>query len=264
MYEKELKAAKKAAKKAGQAVMKIYNSDFEVNYKAGNSPVTRADLASESIILDYLKEFNYGILSEETKQENGRLNKEKTWIIDPLDGTSDFVDRTGDFSILIALVENGKPILGVVFCPAKKTIYYASAKMGAYSESPGRDKEKLRVSDKNDFSKIIQLTSRHHLGPTEINLARKLGVKNIKPLGSAEKICLIAAGEAELNINSSDKTWEYDICAADIILTEAGGRITGMSGNEFAYNKKDPRNLNGYVATNGVIHEKIIKSLAEF
>ncbi len=214
------------------------------------------------IILEELRVFDYGILSEETKEENDRLNKEKVWIIDPLDGTSDFVDRTGEFVIMIALAFCGEPVIGVVYQPTEQILYCAQTGKGAHIEQTGQA-SKTAVSGVNELNQALMLNSRFHLSQDVIDFAEKFSIKQ-KTCGSAGlKICLVASGKADLNINTSGKTSEYDICAADIILSEAGGKITDMAGQKFIYNKKDPRNLNGYAASNGLIHDKIIKSLAK-
>ncbi|MEA3398595.1 MAG: 3'(2'),5'-bisphosphate nucleotidase CysQ [Patescibacteria group bacterium] len=260
MYERELKKAKQAAVKAGEAVMEVYNSDFKVDYKEGENPVTKADLLSEKIILEELTEFNYGILSEETSEENDRLNKDRVWIIDPLDGTSDFVDRTGEFVIMIALAEKGKPVLGVIYQPVSQALYFACAGGRACLEIKDRN-NRMQSSRTKDLEQALMLNSRFHLSQDVINFADKNKIRQ-KTCGSAGlKICLIAAGKADVNINTSGKTSEYDICAADIILKKAGGRLTDMAGKEFIYNKKNPRNLNGYVASNGLIHDRVIRAL---
>src|SRR4030042_6592670 len=119
----ELKIAIKAAEKAGEKILEIYRTDFKTWKKQGNSPVTEADIASEKIIFSYLKKFNEPILSEETKDSFLRLNKKRVWIIDPMDGTLDFIKRTGQFSIMIGMAEKKKPVLGVIYYPVKKKLY---------------------------------------------------------------------------------------------------------------------------------------------
>lgn len=263
--EKELNAAKEAVKKAGKAVLFYYNNGFSVkNKEIGDCPVTEADIKSNEIIIKELENFGYEILSEEKTDDLSRLNKEKVWIIDPLDGTKDFIDKTGDFTIMIGLVEKGEPVLGVVCNPGEKVLYYAVKGNGAYIEKEGREIRKIKISDIQAGGKIKIISSRFHRSPLELKLAEKFGVKDIMTSGSAGlKVSLVAEGKAELNINPSNKTWEWDVCAADIILTEAGGKFTDTKGNKFIYNKENTRNEFGYVASNGFIHEKILDKIKD-
>jgi len=251
-------------KEAGRTVLSFYNSgDYEVKYKSAHNPVTRADLESNRIILAGLEKYGYGLLSEETADDGSRLKKSRVWIVDPLDGTRDFIEKTGEFTVMIGLVENGKPVLGVVYRPAGSVLYYATKHGGAFRRTGEGGAVRLKVSTKTDLSKFAMLSSRFHRSKAEIKFAARFGIKDFIDRGSSLKICQIAAGEGELNFNPSDKTFEWDICAADIILSEAGGRLTDANGQEFSYNKKDPGNKSGYAASNGVKHDFIISSLKE-
>jgi len=254
------------AKKAGQVALSFYNSDYEIKDKGGDSPLTQADLEANKIILESLSDFGFGILSEEKEDSSERLEKDRAWIIDPLDGTKDFINKTGEFSIMIGLVEKvGKvfePVLGVVYLPAQDLFYYASKGRGAFKKEGGKNEERIGVSHKDNFSDFKMVGSRFHSSDLEEELFQKLGFKNRVPCGSVGvKVCKIAEGGAELNLNSSDKTWEWDVCAPDAILREAGGIITDLDGNHFSYNKKDPRNLKGYIASNGLAHQRLIKEI---
>jgi len=243
--------------------LSFYNQDYEVKDKGGDSPLTQADLESNRIILEGLAGYNYGILSEEKEDSPERLSKERVWIVDPLDGTKDFINKTGEFAIMIGLVEKRegiyRPILGVVYLPAKDTLYYGLEGGGAFQKEKGGEK-KIQVSSRDEFSEFRLVGSRFHSSELEESLFQKLGFQEKVPCGSVGvKACTIAEGEAELNINPSDKTWEWDICAPEIILQEAGGIMTDLEGKRFAYNKKDPRNHKGYVVSNGMRHGEIIK-----
>jgi 3'(2'), 5'-bisphosphate nucleotidase len=248
--------------KAGAETLSLYTQDYEVKYKGPNNPVTQADIESNRLITTGLKKFNYGILSEETVDDGSRLQKRRAWIVDPLDGTSDFIDKTGDFTIVIGLVEQGRPILGVVYQPVTDTLYYGIKGSGSFSRIGDENPVVLHVSAETNLRKFTMLSSRFHRSELEISFANNFGIKNFVTRGSLLKICQIAAGQGELNFNPSSKTWEYDICAADIILTEAGGRLTDMDGRIFTYNKSNPRNERGYVASNGAVHEAIIEHLS--
>ncbi len=241
------------AKKAGEKVLFYYDKDYEVVDKGGDSPLTQADLASNEYILSELEKYGYGILSEEKADDAKRLSKDSVWIVDPMDGTKDFINKTGEFTIMIGLVEKRgdvfRPILGVVYVPSQRVIYYASENAGAFMQKEDQEAKKIKVVNKKEISEMIMIGSRFHESELETEIMKERGMKERVVCGSAGlKLCKIAEGVADLNINPSDKTWEWDVCAADIILKEAGGVLTDTKGQGFVYNKKDPRNLNGYVA----------------
>ena len=256
-----LEKVKKVARVAGSEIMKFYGSDNRIIKKADKTLVTEVDLLSEKIILKGLAEFDYGILSEEKLGANDRMNKKRVWVIDPIDGTMDFIKETGEFSVMIGLVENGKPILGVVFQPSVDKMYYATLGGGSFLEENG-EITKLNVSQNNDYSQAKVFGGRHHVIELESCLCNDLGISNFIGHGSAGlKIGLIAEKKADLYISSIDKTGEWDICAGEIILKEAGGILTDMNGDEIKYNKKQYLNLNGFVASNGVLHKKVIEGI---
>lgn len=249
-------------KKAGETVLFYYNKDYKIIDKGEDSPITEADMASNNFIISELEKYNYGILSEEFLSDVDRLKKERVWIIDPLDGTKDFIDKTGEFTIMIGLVENGIPVLGVVYQPAFDNLYYARQGEGAFLKTEENAPVRLKVSDSLLGEKTKLVSSRFHRSDLEIELAKDLGTKKIITCGSAGlKICKIASGEADLNINPSDKMGEWDVCAADIILQEAGGRLTDVLGEKIVYNKNEPRIEKGYVASNNIIHNPVIQRI---
>jgi len=253
----EMKTAVKAIIKAGSVISKIYNKKYSVKVKSNKEPVCDADIISNRIIFQALKPLGYPILSEESADNLVRLKSKKVWIVDPLDGTNDFINKTGEFTIMLGLVESGLPILGVIYSPTEQVLYYAAKGEGSFMKKEGKT-VRLKTSVKTNFNQAKVYTSRFHFSEIEKKFLKRLGIKKLVACGSSKKLCLIASGEGEASINLSDKTWEWDICAADIILSEAGGRLTDRNGKNFVYNKKYPRNLNGYVASNGLMHKKII------
>lgn len=261
-FDKELEIAIQAVQKAGRKILSYYDQSYEIRSKSGN-PVTEVDLASEQIILNELVKFDYGIISEETADNKERLMKARTWIIDPLDGTSDFIKHTDEFTVMIGLAQKGRSVLGVIYQPTKDILYYGEKDRGSFVQKDGNPPVRLEVSKTSDLRSINILSSRFHRSEKEIKFAKKFDIHHFITRGSSLKICQIAGGQGDLNFNPSNKTWEYDICAADIILKEAGGKLTDLNGNDFIYNKEDPRNINGYVATNGVIHDNVIEELNE-
>lgn len=247
---------------AGRIAMSFYDKSYGIAKKNDRAPVTEADLAVNKFLVEKLGRFGYPILSEENEDNlKGRKDKECIWIVDPLDGTRDFIANTGEFSVLIGLVQRNIPTLGIICEPVKDCLYFAEKGRGAFCQNGGQVK-KLIVSKVDNFEKMKILFSRNHLMPVEEKLAKDLKIGQKIPLGSAGlKMAKIARGEAEIYINSSDQSSEWDTCAGNLILKEAGGVVTDMNGKEIVYNQPDPRHLNGYVASNGEKHNQIIKSL---
>jgi len=271
--EKILADLKIVILKAGKEVLEYYDQDFE-NEKKENTPVTDADLASEKIILNGLKKYkDFGILSEESsfakatddknKEDKSHIGKEWVFVVDPLDGTKDFVHKIDDFSVLIALLQNNIPILGLIYHPIEKKLYYAIKGSGAFFETDEKA-ERIEVSKETDFEKMRILMSMYHQGDPEKKLAEKYKMQ-YKHIGSAGlKLAALAAGQAEIYINSSSRTAEWDTAAGQVILEEAGGKITDNFGNDLEYNKEHPFNINGFIATNNIYHQKIVKEFQFF
>ncbi len=254
----ELDIAIQAAKEAGDAILEIYQGEFESSKKNDDSPITEADLRSNEIIKEILSQTKHAILSEEDKDDLSRLSEEMVWIVDPLDGTSDFIDKTGEFTIMIALIKNKKPILGVIGWPTEKTLFVAQKDNGAFRFS-NDEWGKISVTKVSELSECRIVGSRHHLSDKEKSFIKKLGVKDFTSIGSSLKVGKISSGEAEAYITTTNKMKEWDSAASYCIISEAGGKMTDMSGNEITYNNKEVFHQNGILVTNGLIHNKIIE-----
>lgn len=254
----ELDIAIKAAREAGNAILEIYQGDFKVSKKNDDSPITEADLKSNEIIKEILSQTKHTILSEEDKDDQSRLSKDMVWIVDPLDGTSDFIDKTGEFTVMIALIKNKKPILGVIGWPTEKTFFVAQKGSGAFRYSNGEWK-KISVTTSTKLSECRAIGSRHHLSDKEKLFIKKLGIKDFTSIGSSLKVGKISSGEAEAYITTTNKMKEWDSAASYCIISEAGGKMTDMLGNDITYNDKDVYHQNGILVTNGLIHDKIIE-----
>lgn len=251
MWEKQLAIAIKAGELAKREILEIYKSNFKVEIKKDKSPVTLADKKADEIISKYLKEAfpTYAILSEESKDDKARLNNDYVWVIDPLDGTTNFVSKNDEFTINIALIYKHKVVVGVVIVPMTGEIYYATNHGGAFYSINGTVRE-IHVSRQSKLLKV--LLSRTHHSKKEDEFFKKYGSKIIdkKYVGAAIKACLIAKGEAELSIGFTDKTKEWDTAAPQIILKEAGGLFVDTNGKWMTYNREDVDNKNGYVMSN--------------
>ncbi len=254
----ELDIAIKAAIEAGEAILEIYDKDFETITKNDDSPVTEGDLKSNEIIKRYLSQTDYVILSEEDNDDKSRLSKDMVWIVDPLDGTSDFIDKTGEFTIMIALIKNKKPILGVISWPTEKTFFVAQKGCGAFRYS-NEEWKKIDVTRVTELPKCRTVGSRHHLSDKEKLFIKKLGIEDFTSIGSSLKVGKISSREAEAYITTTNKMKEWDTAASYCIISEAGGKMTDMLGNDISYNNEDVFHHNGILVTNGLIHEKILE-----
>ena len=254
----ELDIAIKAAQEASNAILEIYQKGYNTFTKTDDSPVTDADLKSNKIIKEILSITKHSILSEEDIDDQNRLSKDTIWIIDPLDGTSDFIDKTGEFTVMIALVQNKKPILGVISWPTEKTLFVAQKNCGAFRYS--NDKwDKISVTKIDEMSKCRAVGSRHHLSDKEKEFIGKIGIKDFTSIGSSLKVGKISSGQAEAYITTTNKMKEWDTAASYCIILEAGGKMTDMLGNDLKYNNKNVHHQNGILVTNGLIHEKILQ-----
>ena len=251
MWEEYLKGAIEAANLAKEKIMEIYSSDFDVEIKSDNSPVTLADKKADLIIQKYLKEKfpNTAFLTEESDDDLSRLDNDLVWIIDPVDGTKDFVARDGEFTTNIALAYKHDLVVGVVLIPATGEIYYATKDGGAFYEN-GKIKEKMHVSNKK--KDITCFISVFHFNEEEDKVIKEHSdiIAKTKKLGSSIKVCEIAHGSGEVTFRFTPNTKEWDTAACQIILEEAGGIMVEPNGNRLMYNRKDVYNHNGYIAAN--------------
>ena len=254
----ELEVAIKAVETAGKAILKIYERDFESFTKSDDSPITEADIKSNDIIKEILSQTDHLILSEEDNDDLSRLSEDTIWIVDPLDGTSDFIDKTGEFTIMIGLIKKKKPVLGVIGWPTEKTLFVAQKGSGAFRYS-NDEWEKISVTKISDLSKCRTVGSRHHLSDKEKLFIKKLGIEDFTSIGSSLKVGKISSGEAEAYITTTNKMKEWDSAASYCIVSEAGGRMTDMLGNDITYNNKEVYHQNGILVTNGLIHNKILE-----
>lgn len=246
--ERELELCKKLAALAGQEILKIYSLDFEVEFKEDDSPLTLADKNANDLIINGLQEQfpQYSILSEESKDTKERLNNDWCFIVDPLDGTKEFVKKNDEFTVNIGLAYKNRVVLGVIYVPVTKELYYAMKGKGSFYELEGKT-EINRVSDINDNPRMM--ISRSHLSEELKVLIEKNGIKNTKQVGSSLKGCLIAQGKAEIYYRFG-LTMEWDTCAMQCIVEEAGGILRQMDGSEMTYNRENSLNDKGFYILN--------------
>lgn len=250
MIEKALREAKKAAIEASKVIMTIYNTDFDVAYKHDDSPVTLADKKADDLIRSHLKsEFpDFALLSEESVDDLSRRDVDYCWIIDPVDGTKEFVLKTGEFTVNIALAYKGVPILGVVYVPVTRDMYYGVKGQGSFYENQG-EVTKNQVSHRSENLRI--LSSKHHKSEDFLSLVESSApkIKEILGVGSSLKGCLIARGHAECYFRFG-LTSEWDTAAVQVIVEEAGGIFRQMDHTTMTYNRLDTLNRKGFYIVN--------------
>lgn len=255
MWEKELDVAKKAAVEAGKEIRRIYDEhgDMQVEYKEGNSPLTIADKASNAIIVDMLRKSfpDYAILSEEEKDNRERLNNELCFVVDPLDGTKEFLKRNGQFTVNIALAYRHETVMGVIYVPVTGDLYYASQNDGAYLEDSTQKVTKLHVSDCTVISDLRVVMSSSHGCKEMDDLIQKYQFKNLVKIGSSLKGCLVARGDAEIYYRHNP-TMEWDTAAMQCIVEEAGGIFRQMDNTPMLYNREDSLNAKGFYILNRI------------
>ena len=246
---------------AGIAIMEFYKTDFQVETKKDNTPITKADLAANSIIIEELKKIdeNIPILSEESVVAwNKRKQWEKYWLVDPLDGTKEFINKNGEFSVNIAMIEKNNPVIGIIYAPAKSLLYFAKKNLGAFKLSSSSllnnldDAILIKTSNLEVKDNIRVISSRSHSNFYFDTWVRKNFRKyELVSRGSSLKFCEIAEGQADIYPRFGP-TSEWDIAAGHIILEEAGGKINDLNGKNIFYNAKENLINSDFIASNGM------------
>lgn len=224
------------ARRAGVAIMEIYQQDFGVDYKEDQSPLTQADLAAHHMISAGLATVSPDIpvLSEEDVASFKGANADGYyWLVDPLDGTKEFIKKNGEFTVNIALIKDGNPVLGVVYAPALDWMYFAAVGLGAYKQVANHSADVIQVS-KNTVEPFKVVGSRSHSDETLNQWLEKLGQYELIPMGSSLKICLVAEGRADIYPRLGP-TSLWDTAAAHAILNVAGGAVFSLLGGHLSY-----------------------------
>ncbi len=250
-------------REAGGEVMRIYKKGFLVSTKKDNSPVTGADMAANKIICERLSFYGWPIVSEESKEPDLKNKKSFLWLVDPLDGTRDFIQKTGEFSVMVALIKAGELVMAAIYWPVNDEYFFAERGKGAVLNK-GKTEISLQVSRVEKWNGVTVVNSRNH--PEEMwNKESFLGVKKIKHRGSAGlKGAMIAKGEADVYINTSDKARQWDIGAAALLVEEAGGTVTDCWGNRLVFGTRGARLKNGYVISNGLVHDMALRKIKQY
>jgi 3'(2'), 5'-bisphosphate nucleotidase len=247
-----LEAVVALTREAGKKILDIYGTDFLVDLKGDDSPLTQADLASHESLVSGLSALQpaHPVISEESTAvaPEIRTGWKTCWMIDPLDGTKEFIKRNGEFTVNVALIFDHQPVLGVVYAPVLDVTYFAAEGCGAFKQSGEETPSPIRVRDQKGTPLTVVGSRSHQTEPLMLYLSR-LGDHELTSMGSSLKLCLVAEGAADLYPRIG-LTSEWDTAAAHCVVREAGGRVTDLKGRELRYNARDTF-LNPYFLTFG-------------
>ncbi len=248
------------AVEAGHRIMEIYESDdFDIENKADDSPLTKADTASHHILKDGLTERfpDMPVISEEGSgiAYDDRRSWDRFWLVDPLDGTREFISRNGEFTVNIALIENRRPVCGVIVVPVTGTRYFANREDGAFRQDHDGMPVAIHTAGngRNDALTVVQ--SRSHAAAAEGEFYSQYNLKDRVSRGSSLKFCMVAEGAADLYFRSGP-TWEWDTAAGHAIVLHAGGKVL-IGNDDLLYNKPSLKNDDGFLcaAHGGLLDE---------
>ncbi len=233
----------KATRNAGQRILKIYEAaDFEVKNKDDDSPLTAADTASHRCLMEALSQIqpNYPILSEEASDlpYQERRQWQTYWLVDPLDGTKEFIKRNGEFTVNVALIHNHEPVLGVVHVPVQDTTYFAASGLGAFKQIGEQSPQAIHVRIPAPERLVIVGSRSHQTQAFKEYLEKLNGEYELVSIGSSLKFCLVAEGKADLYPRLGP-TSEWDTAAAHCVVVQAGGHVVDLQGKPLRYNTKD-------------------------
>jgi len=255
----DYKLAIEASIEAGKIIMKYYLNEYEIKEKSYQNPVTTADREADFYLKSVLTKArpNYGWLSEETADTSNRLDKEMVWIVDPLDGTKEFIEGIPHFVVSVALVKNGEPIIGVLHNPVTKDIFHAIKGNGTYLNDNAHN---CTIKDSTLDMVILNSRTETSKGLWE---PYKLQFKELKPIGSvALKMGLTAVGDADIFATLRPKN-EWDICAGTCLINESGGKVIDLNGESLTFNNKKTLIEPGLIAGNQSSVEKTYKIFNE-
>jgi 3'(2'), 5'-bisphosphate nucleotidase len=239
-----LKQVSKAVCEAGQKIMHFYRADTDVTFKEDNSPLTAADRASHCFLLQALRDITPGIdvVSEESVEDHcgSFIGCKSCWLVDPLDGTKEFIKGTNEFTVNAALIENGQPVLGIVHAPALGLTYYGQRKSGAWRQA-GSDVATLISTRRAYPDGMAVVASKDHAGPLVSAMLARLTNPQLQSMGSSLKFCLVAEGKADIYLRDLP-TMEWDTAAAQCVVEAAGGGTYSLDGEPLRYGKSGLKN----------------------
>jgi 3'(2'), 5'-bisphosphate nucleotidase len=264
-FSRELAISRTVAIEAAAVVDSFKGRPLGVEHKAGGEPVSLADLESSALIVRRLAEAfpDDAILSEEVPDDPARLEKSRVWMIDPIDGTRDFLRGEPGYVVMIGLCVEGRPRVGVVVQPTSGNVWMGALGAGAWKETPDGKREPLRISGIKNSQDIRLVSSKSHRTDYYERFRRALGITDEFALGSVGlKVALVAEGSRDLYVYPGGQTKIWDSCGPEAILSAAGGKLTDSDGNDLCYTSLSLHNPRGLVASNGLVHEQALAAIA--
>jgi 3'(2'), 5'-bisphosphate nucleotidase len=263
---RELDTAVDLARRAGERILALHGSGIAVDTKDDQSPVTQADREANEMIVAALTAAFPGdaILSEELPDDGSRLERERVWMVDPLDGTKDFIRGRDGFAVMIGLLEGATPALGVVYKPIGDKLYFATRGGHAFLQDGHANlPARISVSEVREPAQIRMVASKSHRTEDIDRVRAALGISDELNVGSVGlKLGLIAEGLRDLYVNPAGHSKLWDACGPEAILVAAGGRLTDLRGAPLDYRGRELGNTRGLIASNGVLHDEVARRLA--
>jgi 3'(2'), 5'-bisphosphate nucleotidase len=262
----QLEAMLSIAREASAVVARVYATDFAVDYKGPADPVTRADREANALICARLAEV-FGplpVVAEESDETDfaGWAGAPRVFFVDPLDGTLEFVAKNGDFVVMIGLAEEGRAVAGVVMAPAHGTAWIGGEGVGAFEIAPAGERKPMHVSEANDLAAASIVVSRSHSSDRLKKVVESLGITRVSAVGSAGlKAVHVASGRADVYVQPGRAGARWDTCAPEAIVAAAGGKFTDALGRPIGYGGPELANNNGFLATNGRLHDRVVEQL---
>ncbi|HSZ83553.1 MAG TPA: 3'(2'),5'-bisphosphate nucleotidase CysQ [Polyangia bacterium] len=266
-YARELAVAEDVALEAARLVRGYHGTDLKIDSTAGNEPVTEADRAASTLIVDRLRAAfpDDAVLSEEIPDDGSRLGRPRVWMVDPIDGTSDFIAGDTGFVVMIGLVVEGRPRVGAVAHPLTGRVYGGVVGVGAWRLDPDGARTPLHTSTLARPPGIRLVASKTHRTPRVDAIKRALGITDEMNVGSVGlKIGLVSEAVRDLYVYTGGRTKIWDTCGPEAILLGAGGRVTDLDGAPLVYDRPALYNNRGIVASNGPLHDFVVETLAPF
>ncbi|MCU1281350.1 MAG: putative phosphatase [bacterium] len=264
-FRRELETAIGLARRAGEGIRALHGSGIAVDTKDDDSPVTQADREANALIVAALTAAfpDDGLLSEELPDDGSRLTRPRVWMVDPLDGTKDFIRGRDGFAVMIGLLDGARPALGVVYQPIGDKLYFGTRGNGAFVQRGGGAAERMHVSGVADPAHSRMVASKSHRTETIDRVRSELGITDEMNVGSVGlKLGLIAEGTRDLYVNPAGHSKLWDACGPEAILVEAGGRLSDLRGEPLDYRGRELGNMRGLIASNGVLHDEVVRRLA--
>ncbi len=264
-FAQELRIASDLARQAGALAHRMQSTGLAVEHKAHEEPVTAADRAANQLIVDGLRAAfpDDAILSEELPDDQSRFGHDRVWMVDPIDGTKDFIRGDVGFAAMIGLLVGDAPAVGAVYQPSFDRLYFAARGQGSFLSEHGGPPVQLRVSTVTDTSAIRMVASKSHRDERIDEVRARLQITDETNVGSVGlKLGLIARGERDLYVNPVGHSKLWDALGPECILIEAGGRMTDARGQPLAYRGQELANLRGLIASNGLVHDEVVTKLA--